>query len=222
MTGFRIARLFCEFGAAVWLLAQPAPALEWAETSKSAKLDPLAREFAISFAFANQSARPVKILHVDTNCDCLSAAPDKRLLKPGERGVLHAKFTVGDRVGLYERGITVLTDESAQPQKLTVRVEVPEVATVSPRTLEWSIGDKDTAERVALVEIAPGLAVEFSEVGYSGPGFKARLEPAEGAGKFRVWVKPDSATTAANAAVRLIGREKSGRSVVVSVYASVR
>jgi hypothetical protein len=105
---------------------------------------------------------------------------------------------------------------------LTVRVEVPEIATVSPRTLAWSIGDKDAVERVALVEVAAGLAVEFSEVGYSGPGFRARLETAGAAGKFRVWVKPDSTAAAASAAVRLIGREKSGRSVVVSVYASVR
>jgi len=208
--------------AALLALIGPLSALEWDEKSKSAKLGPLVSEFEVKFAFANKSAHPVRILHVDTNCDCLSAAPDKRVLKPGEQGVLRANFTVGDRVGLYERAITVLTDESAQPQRLIVRVEVPEIATVSPRTLEWSIGDRDATERPSLVEVAPGLVVEFPEVGYSAPGFKARVEPIQGGGKYRVWIKPDTTATAASVAVRLIGREKSGRSVVVSVYASVR
>jgi Protein of unknown function (DUF1573) len=198
-----------------------AQGLVWDAATKEAKLPPLATHFGVQFSYKNTAMHEVKILHVDTNCDCLSATPDPKVLAPGATGTLNARFTVGDRLGVYERTITVLTTESATPTRLTVRIEVPEAAALTPRAVEWALNSAP-AERAVEIAIADGLAIELGEIGYSSTGFRARLETLQAGRAYRLWMKPESTAAATSAAVRVFGREKSGRNLVLSAYASVR
>jgi hypothetical protein len=205
----------------VWHTVCAAQGLIWDATAKEAKLPALATHFDVQFSYRNAAGHDVKILHIDTNCDCLNATPSAKVLAPGASGTLTARFTVGDRIGLYERTVTVLTSESATPTRLTVRIEVPETASIAPRAIEWALNGA-AEERAVEIAIAEGLAIELGEIGYSSAGFRARLETTQAGRAYRLWIKPESTAAAASAAVRVFGREKSGRNVVLSAYASVR
>lgn len=217
------SRIRCQLGVAAALLfgGIQGHALTWDRQQQQVNLPPLALEAEVQYQYRNDSKVVVTILHVETNCECLGAMPSRKRLAPGETGTLSARFTVGDRIGLYERHILVLTSESATPTRLTARFEVPELATITPRTIEWALG-AEAQEKPVKIVLSPGLEFEPTEIGYSSAGFRARLETVGTGREFRLWIKPDDTAGAASAAVRVIGREKSGRAIVLTAYASVR
>lgn len=206
---------------AVWIPAPASAALTWASTSFSGQTQPLQKTLEIAYAFKNTGEKPVAIRDVQTNCDCTAAATDKKIYQPGEAGVLHAQFTVGDRGGVYQRAITVATDDGMAPQRLTLQIEVPELAAVTPRVREWAIGS-DPAEQAVEVVVHDAIRVNFTDVFVSANGFKARVEPIEAGRRYRVFVKPVSTAEATSAAIRLKGAAESGEVVIVSAYANVR
>jgi len=217
MTSFRCAHLALGFGA----LLPAALGLDWGKRTLEIPAAPLQEEVEVTFAFANSGAKPVTILDIKTNCDCLEAAADRKTYQPGERGTLKALFTVGDRLGIYERSITVTTDEGGEPVRLAVRVDVPAAAEVTPRTVEWKSGDPAAARTIELV-VAPEISIKFTQAAATSPEFVATLEPVEAGRRYRVIITPQSTATPTSAAVRLRGKDKSGREVVVSAYAYVR
>ncbi len=210
--------LFC---LAVSGLTGAAFALEWQDRTQEMRAAPLQEEIEVVFSFVNDSKKPVVVTDIQTNCDCLEAEPDRKVYQPGERGAIKALFTVGDRLGIYERTLTVQTDEGAGPVRLSLRVDVPAAAEVTPRTIEWKVNDPVGSRAVELV-VAPGISINFDQAAVTSSQFSAALETVETGRRYRVAVTPRSTAVLASAAIRLRGKEKSGRDVVVSAYAYVR
>lgn len=206
--------------AALCLSSVTALALEWKTTSVELRPAPMQSEVEITFEYKNTSAKPVAIRDVQTSCSCIDAASDRAICQPGETGRIQAHFTVGDRFGLYERTITVVADDSPAPTHLQVSIDVPELASVTPRSLEWK-RNADATEQVIDIRATSPLQIEFTEATPTNESFSARLETIEAGRVYRVHLKPVSTTTPANAAVRIVGREKSGRAILVSAYADV-
>jgi len=215
-----LAALLCT--ALLSLVATPArAALTWAQTEVSRATKPLQKSLSVSFGFKNTGRKPVTIRDVSVNCDCMSASADKTVYQPGESGTINARFTVGDRVGAYERGVMVVTDDGAQPQHLRVHIEVPDLATIEPRVVDWAAG-APAAEKPVDITVTKEIQINFSELFVSAPSFAARFETIEAGRRYRVFVKPLSTAEAASAAIRLKGKAESGDDVVVSAYANVR
>lgn len=197
-------------------------ALEWQTQTLSFTTTPFQTTQEAVFRFTNTGPRPVKILEVESNCDCLDATADRAVYAPGESGVIKSNFTVGDRLGLYERRIKVVTDEGPEPVRLLVRIEVPELVTLSPRSVAWQLHEPAVEKAVDLVVI-PGLNIEFTRVQPTSGDFAARLETIEAGRRYRVYLKPPATTQPANAAFRVFGRAPASRQdVIVSAYGNVR
>lgn len=196
-------------------------AFEWKTQTLSFTTAPFQATQEAAFAFTNTGPRPVRILGVESNCDCLDATADRQVYAPGESGVIKAKFTVGDRLGLYERRIKIVTDESPEPVRLLVRIEVPELVTLTPRSVAWRLNEA-AAEKTVDLEVIPGVRIEFTRVQPTGADFAARLETVEAGRRYRVYLKPPATAQPANAAFRIFGRAASGQDVIVSAYGNVR
>lgn len=196
-------------------------ALDWSSRQLALAARPLQRQLEASFAFQNLSSKPVTIRTVRTNCDCLEAQTDKLTYAPGESGTLTARFTTGDRLGLYERAIDVVTTESDTAVRLTVRIEVPPAATVTPLNLLWPIG-VEPAPKPVEVRVADGIEIDFTETFATNDRFTTRLETIAPGRHYRVHVTPAATAEFANAAIRISGRARNGDTVVVSAYANVR
>lgn len=196
-------------------------ALQWKAETLTVATTPFQQTQDVVFEFTNTSTKPVALVDLQTNCDCLDVSADQQTYAPGARGVLKARFTIGDRAGLYERLILVVTDESPTPARLLVRIEVPETATASPRSVQWGVNEPPAAKAVDLAA-APGLEINFAEAQATNDAFAVRLETLEPGRRYRLHLTPRTTVTPASAAIRVFGREKSGRDVVVSAYASIQ
>jgi hypothetical protein len=202
------------------LLTLPCAALEWKATQLSITTAPFQATQDVTFEFKNSGPKPVAILDLQTNCDCLAADADRKVYAPGESGHIKAQFTIGDRSGLYERVVTVVTDESPTPVRLLVKIEVPELFAVSPRSVLWKQNAPAT-EQVVDVTPAAGLEITFTEAQPTNPAFTAYLETVEPGRRYRLHLQPVNTATPASAAIRIFGQEKSGHKVVASAYATV-
>ncbi len=196
-------------------------ALEWKTQTLTFTTAPFQATQEAVFPFTNTGIKPVRILDVESNCDCLDAAADRQVYAPGESGVIKSSFTVGDRLGLYERRIKIVTDENPEPVRLLVRIEVPELVTLTPRSVAWKLNEPATEKSVEL-EVIPGLKIEFTRVQPTSGDFEARLETIEAGRRYRVHLKPPATTQPANAAFRIFGRAGSAQDIVVSAYGNVR
>ncbi len=203
------------------VLPPGARALDWPKRTVEVRPAPFQDLLTLIFEFKNSGSKPVTIRSVQTSCHCISAAPDKSTYAPGETGRIIAEFSIGDRYGLYERQISVASDDTDSPQILTAKVEVPDVATIMPRMLEWHLGATATEQSVEL-RAAAGLTIDFSEAVSTSEVFHVRLEPVDAGHVYRLFVQPGSTAAVANAAIRLHGKDRTGHEVLISAYANVR
>jgi hypothetical protein len=209
--------LGCLFAA----IALPAIALDWQADKLTVTTAPFQATQDVVFAFKNNSAKPVALLDLQTNCDCLDATADQKTYAPGAAGTIKARFTIGDRSGLYERIITVVTDEGTSPVRLLVRIEVPEVADLAPRSVSWPV-KADATEKTVEITPATGLEITFSDAQATNDAFTTRLETVEAGKRYRLHLRPKSTADSASAAIRIFGHDKTGHDVVVSAYANVQ
>lgn len=208
------------FALTAALAAVSAHALEWKTMHLSLRIAPLQRTTETAFEFTNTSDRPVTIKGVDASCDCLDARASADVIAPGARGLIHAKFTLGERSGLYRRTIIVSTDEPGPPVALTVELDVPDVATLTPRSLEWKIGEP-VVEQTVEIRVTDGIGLTVDEYAPTSDAFILRLETLEPGRHFRLHAVPKTTQRAASAAFRLYG-QAGGQPIVLSAYGNVR
>ncbi len=195
-------------------------ALDWKTETLNITTAPFQQEISANFDFSNHSTKPVTIGEIETSCSCVRADSDRKIYKPGSSGTITAKFTVGDRGGLYERILTVITDENDTPERLMLRVDVPDVASVAPRSVSWQLAG-DSAEKIVEVKSLESLVIIFSKAESTSNAFSTRLETIEPGRLYRLHIKPDATNHVDSAAIRIYGREKSGHDVLLSAYASI-
>jgi hypothetical protein len=198
-----------------------APALEWKTTHQSVKAAPLQSTAETSFEFTNRGGKPVTIVSVDTSCDCLDAEPSEKVIAPGATGRIRARFTVSDRSGVFQRVIIVTTDDTKEPAALTAELNVPEIATLTPRSLEWPLQGAASA-KVVEIAIAEELVLTLGEVRPTSDAFTARLETVEAGRRYRMHLTPRSTAEAASTAVRIHGNTDTGKAIILSAYGNVR
>ena len=199
----------------------PVAALDWQQRTLDAHAEPFQKTVTLAFEFKNGGTRPVHILDLKTSCSCLSAASEKSSYAPGETGKIHAEFSTTETPGLYERQINVLTDESESPQQLIVRIEIPELAILTPRSLDWRLNE-NVEEKSVELRANGTLRIDFTESIPSNDSFVARLEPVEPGRVYRLVIRPHRTTAVANAAVRIHGHDSAGHEILISAYANVR
>jgi hypothetical protein len=146
MIPFR-ATLFCSvffvsLAGTAPVIAAPA-SLAWETPEQSVAAKPGQESVAVVYPFRNVADHAVRIVSIESGCSCTAATTDKNEFAAGERGELKVKFVLGGRVGRQERVITVVTDDATAPRSIVkLNVDIPELATIRPRLLFWSVGAK--------------------------------------------------------------------------------
>ena len=75
------------------------------------------------YEFINKGIRPLVISRLVSTCSCAKAEYDKRVIKPGERGVIRLIYSPEGRIGKNIRRVFVYTDDNTQPSAI-LRLEV--------------------------------------------------------------------------------------------------
>lgn len=75
------------------------------------------------YGFVNKGDEPVIISRLVSTCSCAQASYDKRVIPPGERGVIRLRYNPEGRVGKNVRRVLVYTGTNTQPTAV-LRLEV--------------------------------------------------------------------------------------------------
>lgn len=170
------------------------------------------------FKYQNKGDKPVAIKSVTTSCGC-TAASAKPTADPGEKGEVTATFKIGDRTGVQQKAINVVTDDPAHPTTaLMLKVTIPTLLELQPTFVYWQSGEEPKPKTI-VAKAGVGIAIKSLEVVSSLPDFTAKVEPGKTKGEFVINIEPRQTTQAAVATLTIKPALEKGTKIL---YASAR
>lgn len=159
------------------------------------------------FSFKNTSDKPVSIANTDSGCSCLSVQVSGGKLKyaPGESGVIRATFEMGNFSGTVDKVIALWLDSDPldkPSQTLTVRVHIPVLVALEPKTVKWELNGKPDPQ-VVQIRMAEGEVIRVLSVKSSSSGFSFDLKTLEEGRKYDLVVTPLAINAPTLAVVRI-------------------
>lgn len=77
------------------------------------------------FIFKNTGTTPIKILNVETSCGCTTPTWSENVIKPGDSGYVDARYETTNRLGTFDKTITVYSNSKINPiQYLNIKGNV--------------------------------------------------------------------------------------------------
>jgi uncharacterized protein DUF1573 len=154
------------------------------------------------FKYENKGDKAVAIKSVNSSCGC-TAATAKQSAEPGEKGEVTATFKVGDRMGVQQKAITVVTDDAAHPSTtLMLKVVIPVLLELQPTFVYWQAGEAPKPKTIS-AKAGPGVSIKKLDVSSSSPDFVAKVEPGSSGNEFRINIEPKQTAQAATATLTI-------------------
>ncbi len=173
--------------------ALPAASLSFEQTTKEIEAGIDDKTATADFVFKNESAETVHVARADAGCSCIQAAIQGGFTyKPGEGGLIRAAFDLAGIAGEVDKPVFVWLkgDPEDKPSiKLTMRVKIPELVVLEPKTLMWNLGEEAKPKTVT---ITMKHADPIKVVSMSGADarFKQELKTVVEGKKYEVTVTP--------------------------------
>jgi len=176
------------------LLGQAASAaLSWETTMVDLHPSITDKTAVAHFKYKNTGDKPVKITSVHASCGCTTAALAKDTVAPNESGEITATFNIGDRSGVQNKTITVMTDQQPeQPTILKLRATIPQLLQVTPVFVFWSANDVLDPKKIH-VNVGSDFKVDNLSVSSSDKGISTEVMPGPEKKEFDIVVKPTEA-----------------------------
>jgi len=188
------------------LLALPlaAPgALVW--ESQSADLHPSLqdKDAVAHFKYKNTGDKPIKIVSVHPSCGCTTAALAKDVVAPNESGEITATFHIGDRSGVQQKTIGVMTDDQpGQVTQLKLKATIPQLLQISPTFLFWSADDVLDPKTI-VVTVGGDFPVTKLNITSTDKSIATQVKGGPGEKDFRIIVTPTESGRPINAALKI-------------------
>jgi hypothetical protein len=166
-----------------------------------------ATQVTAEFEFTNRTDKPVRITKYDAACTCMKVSvKDGRLTyAPGSSGVLRADFEVGNFSGTVDK-VVALWLEGDPPERpsyaLTVRVHIPVLVSLAPKTLQWETGGETSPQRIRIT-MQHTDPIHITGVTTSSPLFTTKLDTIEDGRVYELVVTPEEIPAPALAILRI-------------------
>ena len=173
--------------------------LTFVDRLKEVQLKPEERKLTVDFDFENKTDKPVVISKYDATCSCMKVQVKggKLIYEPGEKGVIRGVFDMGNFSGTVDKAIMVWLkgDGNVEPSiALTVRVHIPVLVEVEPKTLRWDVGEK-AVSRVIEITMNHTEPITVKSATCSNYNFQIELTTVEEGKKYQLKVTPKSTET---------------------------
>ncbi len=204
------------------LFTQPiaGAALKWEQLRADLAPGPKDKSVEARFAFVNEGQTTVTIEAVKSSCGCTTAALDKMVYAPGEKGDVRARFDIGQRRGLQMKTISVKIRDEPAPTILTLAVALAEPMRLKPALVVWENGEANKAKTMTL-DALPGQPIRAVKVTSSDPRMHATVETGRDGESFTINIAPESTETAGFATLT-IDAELAGSTQTLRAYAQVK
>lgn len=199
-----------KIATAIWLAlaaVSQADGLAFERVLEEVKASADATQVTADFKFTNKGDKPVTIAKSDPGCSCLSVQISGGKLKyaPGESGTVRATFDVGNFSGTVDKAIGLWLDDAAGDKPsmhLTVRIEIPVLVNMEPKTATWDVGAKPEPKTIS-IRMAEGHTIKVLSAKCSSPLFQQELKTIEEGKKYDLIVTPKSADSPGMGVIRI-------------------
>ncbi len=166
-----------------------------------------AKTAVTDFKFENKTDQPVTIARFDKTCSCISVqiSGGKQTYQPGEKGVVRATFDLGNFSGVVDKLVILWLagDPEAKPSiTLTVRVHIPVLVVMEPKTLKWGLGSKPEPQKIDL-KMDHSKPIKILTTTCSSDAFTLELKTLAEGKHYELWVTPKATAEPALAIIRL-------------------
>jgi hypothetical protein len=153
-----------------------------------------AKTVTADFEFTNRSDKPVSIAKYDSGCSCLAVTirDGKLRYEPGESGVVRSVFSMGNFSGSVDKIVALWLDNDPMENpslKLTVRVHIPVLVAMEPKTLKWDLGGK-LEPKVIQIRMNHDKPIHVTSVTSTSEAFKHELKTIEDGKSYELVVTP--------------------------------
>ncbi|MDQ8196214.1 DUF1573 domain-containing protein [Coraliomargarita sp. SDUM461004] len=177
-------------------------------------VSPDSKSYPFEFAFKNEGGSAVEISKIKTSCGCTTAKLDKKVYAAGESGVIKGTFSVGDRKGLQQNSISVLTEDLGQPViELGLSLAIPQMITMKPGLLLWRVGADTEAKTLSIIPNKE-LGVKILSIETDDSSFTIERSSSSASGEYLASVMPKSLDSQGRSLIRVqVAQEDSPKKV---------
>jgi hypothetical protein len=147
---------------------------------------------ACNFAFKVEGEGEATISKFNVACSCLEAqiSDNGRLVWPvGETGTVRGLFKIGKFRGTVDKNITLVMADGVK-HSLTVRMTMPELLKIEPKTLKWSLGGEGGKKSFEITTHASEPLHITQVSGTNDDKFPYELKTLEEGKRYRLTVSP--------------------------------
>jgi hypothetical protein len=171
------------FALVIWLslfAVLHAGKLEFKETFKDVHAPADVNSVAAEFEFTNKTDKEVSISKYESTCSCMAVGVKGGKLRyaPGESGLIRAEFDMGNFSGEIDKIINLYLDDAPLDKpsvKLTVRVHIPVLINLEPKTLKWDLAGKGEPQTIKIT-MNHTKPVKVTKITCSSEAFKTELK----------------------------------------------
>ena len=132
-------------------------------------------------------------------CACIGATfkDGKKIYAPGETGELSATFKLGNFFGVTEKQILLWQRGDAKNKPsilLTCKVTIPELFTITPRTLSWNL-NSEAAEQICTLTVNHKEPIHVTDSMVTNGNFEFKVETIRDGWEYKLTVKPKKTNT---------------------------
>jgi hypothetical protein len=199
-----------KYACGIWLalaaLVQAA-GLHFPETLKEVHAPADAKTVPAEFEFTNRSDKPVTVAKADPTCSCIAVKIKDGKLRyaPGESGLIRAEFDMGNFSGTVDKVVAVWLegDPADKPSvSLTVRVHIPVLVALEPKTLRWDLGG-ESGPKTIRIEMTHSSPIRVTGVNSSSSHFTQEIKTLEDGKRYELVVTPTETTSPGMAVLRI-------------------
>ena len=160
----------------------------------------------VEFAFKSEGDDAAVIKRHEAHCSCLEAqiSDGGRLTwASGEEGTIRGLFEVGNFRGTIAKEISLLMADGKR-HVLTVRLTMPELVKIEPKTLKWNEGSANErkAFKITINEDFPTNIIGVTSTNENK--FPYELETIEEGKNYKLWVTPSETKVRGFGLLRLV------------------
>lgn len=178
------------------------------------------------FEFTNRGDKPVSVSKYDAACSCMAVQIKDGKLRyaPGESGLIRAVFEMGNFSGTVDKVVALWLDGDP-PEKpslqLTVRVHIPVLVLLEPKTLKWELGGTPEPQTIRITIQNP-QPVHLKNITSSSAAFRHELKTIETGKRYELIVTPTEIGTPGLAILRIETDAASEKHRIQQAFAVVR
>jgi len=177
--------------------------LVWETTNVELNPSLTDKDAVAHFKYKNTGEKPIKIVSVHPSCGCTTAALAKDVVDPNESGEITATFHIGDRFGVQQKTIGVVTDDKpGQVTVLKLKATIPQLLQISPTFLFWSADDVLDPKTI-VVTVGGDFPVTKLNITSTDKSIATQVKGGPGEKDFRIIVTPTESGRPINAALKI-------------------